>query len=764
MTQSLIGASVPQVTAREKVLGSALYVGDMKMSNMLHAKVLRSPHPHARIVHVDVERARRLPGVKAVITGADTPERLWGPIKKEHRVLATGKVRFAGEEVAAVAAVDEYTALDALELIRMEYEPLPAVFDPEEALRPGAPEVHEGTGNIAREIRITRGDVDAGFTQAAAVYEATYETQYQYHGYLEPMGTIAAVDGTGRLTVWAPTQSVYFTRELVAEALDITPSRVRVIQTVVGGAFGGKLTEDAQSPIAALLALKTGRPVRLVNNRLEDFLGARSSLPARVWLKMGLARDGEIVAKDSVIFGDNGAYSGLAPEIILVTAFRTDCLHRLQNVRTHARLVYTNKIPGGTFRAFGTQQMAFPLDSHLTVLAEMIGMDPVDVHLRNAIRQGETSVHGWYMGSCGLRECIEKARDGIGWKDKHGKGRGTGRTRRGVGIGTGLHVTANRQLANWDGSTVAIKFNEDGRVNLICGESDLGQGSTTVLTQICANELGLPMDHVTFSNPDTDTVPFCFGSFASRVTLLAGNAVIKAAREAREKLLAVAAEKLEVSPRDLTIEDAMITVVGMPARAMTVGEACRLHLFRAGGEGLYTRATYDAPTVMADKETFYGNVAPAYSFAAQAVEVEVDTETGQVTLIDSIVADDCGKALNPQAVEGQIHGAVAQGIGWALYENLEFEDGRLANPDFADYTMPTADSLPPLRSVLVETIDPNGPYGAKGASETSIVPTAGAIANAVYDAVGVRITSLPITPEKVLAALRARREAGTPRA
>jgi CO/xanthine dehydrogenase Mo-binding subunit len=755
MKQSVIGTSVPNLTAREKVLGSAQYVGDIKMPHMLHAKVLRSPYPHARIVHVDVEAAKRVPGVRAVMTGADTPARLWGPIKKEHRILAAGKVRFAGEEVAAVAAVDESTAMDALELIRVEYEELPAVFDPEEALKPGAPEVHEGTGNLAREIRIDRGDVDTAFGRAAAVHEATYQTQYQYHGYMEPMGTIAAVDGNGRLTIWAPTQSVYFTRELVAEALDITPSRVRVVQTVVGGAFGGKLTEDAQSPIAALLALRTGRPVRLVNNRLEDFLGARSALPERVWLKMGLARDGEIVAKETVIFGDNGAYSGLAPEIILVTAFRTDCLHRLTNVRAHARLVYTNKIPGGTFRAFGTQQAAFPLDSHLAVLAEMIGLDPVDVHLRNAIRQGETSVHGWYMGSCGLSECIEKARDGIGWKEKYGKRRQTGTKRRGVGIGTGLHVTANRQLANWDGSTVALKFNEDGRVNLICGESELGQGSITVLTQICASELGVPIDHVTFSNPDTDTVPFCFGSFASRVTILAGNAVIKAAREAKEKIFAVAAEKLEVSPRDLTIEDGIITVVGVPDRAMTVGEACRLHLFRVGGEGLYTRATYDAPTVMADKQTFYGNVAPAYSFAAQAVEVEVDTETGQIRLLDSIVADDCGKALNPQAVEGQIHGAVAQGIGWALYENFEFEDGRLVNGNFADYTMPTADSLPSLRSVLVETIDPNGPYGAKGASETSIVPTAGAIANAVHDAVGVRITSLPITPEKVLAALRA---------
>lgn len=757
MSTPVIGAPVPQVTAREKILGLAQYVGDLKLPNMLHGKVLRSPYPHARIVHIDVSRAKALSGVKAVLTGSDTPLRRWGPIVKEHRVLAADKVRYAGEEVVALAATDEYTALDALELVRVEYEELPAVLDPDAALRPGAPEVHEGTGNLAREIRIARGDVEDGFRRSAAVYEATYDVSYQYHGYTEPMGTVAAVDGNGRLTVWAPTQSVFFTRELVAEALDIPPSRVRVVQTVVGGAFGGKLTEDANTPIAALLAMRTRRPVRLVNNRLEDFLAARSSIPERIWLKMGVAKDGAILAKDSVILADNGAYSGLAPEMVLVTAFRTDCLHRLTNVRSHARLVYTNNLPSGTFRAFGTQQMAFPLDSHMTRLAEMIGMDPVDLHLKNAIRAGETSVHGWYMGSCALSECLEKVRDGIGWNDKHGKRLGTGTRRRGVGVGTGIHVTANRQLANWDGSTVVLKFSEDGRVTLITGESDLGQGSNTVLSQIAAAELGIPIDHVTVITPDTDTAPFCFGSFASRVTMLAGNAVIKAAREAREELLAVAAEKLEVATADLTIENATIHVLGMPDRAMGVGEACRLHIFRRGGDGIFTRATYDAPTVMADKETFYGNVAPAYSFAAQAVEVEVDTETGQVRIVDTFVADDCGKAINPMAVEGQIAGAVAQGIGWALYEGFVLQDGRLVNGNFADYTMPTAESTPVLRTALVESIDPNGPYGAKGASETAIVPTAGAIASAIYDAVGVRITSLPITPEKVLAALRERR-------
>jgi CO/xanthine dehydrogenase Mo-binding subunit len=750
----MIGSSVPQVSGREKVLGAAQYVGDMKIAGMLHAKVLRSPYPHARIVNIDTSAAKALRGVKAVVTGADTPPNPWGPVNKEHRVLAAGKVRFAGEEVAAVAAIDEATALDALELIRVEYEELPALLEPEQALQPGAPEIHQGTKNLGREVHIVRGDIDAGFRRAAAVYEANYEVSYQYPGYLEPMGTLAAVDGNGRLTVWAPTHSIFFTRHLVADALNIELSRVRVIQTVTGGGFGGKFTEDANTPIAAFLALRTGRPVRLVNNRLEDFAGARSSTPARIWLKMGLAKDGEIVAKDTRIVADNGAYTCLSTEIVLVMAMRPDNQYRLKNIRTHARLAFTNKIPSGTFRGFGNAQMAFAVNSHLTMLAGMIGMDPVEVHLRNATRQGDTTVHGWKIASCGLSECIERARDAVDWKGKHGRRARNGTRVRGVGIASAIHVSGNRQLSNWDGSTAVIKVNEDGRVTLITGESDLGQGSNTVLSQICAHELGIPLEHVTVATPDTDTAPLCFGAMASRITILAGNAVIKAAREARDKLLGVASQKLEAAASDLTIDNGVIHIVGVPGRGMLVGEAARLHLFRSGGEGIFTRATYDAPTEMLDKDTYYGNVAPGYSFAAESVEVEVDTETGQVFLRDVYCADDCGKALNPMAVHGQVSGAMAQGIGWTLYEGLQFQDGRLANADFADYTMPTADSLPELRSSIVESHDPNGPHGAKGASETAIVPMAAAIANAIYDAVGVRINSLPITPEKVLAGLR----------
>ncbi|CAN7635681.1 4-hydroxybenzoyl-CoA reductase subunit alpha [compost metagenome] len=753
MSKAIVGSSTPQVTAREKVMGRAQYAGDIKLPGMLHAKVMRSPHPHARIVRIDTSAAKALPGVKLVVTGQDVPTRNWGPHRKEQRILACGVVRHVGEEVAAVVAVSEEIARDALDLVRIEYEALPALLTPAAALADGAPEIHAGTRNIGHEMHIVRGDVDAAFEACAAVYEATYDMHSQYPGYLEPMASVAAQDGNGRLTLWASTQSVFLARARLAEALDRPVSTIRVVQATTGGGFGAKIVEENNSLICAFLASRLERPVRLVNNRLEDFHGARASVPMKVWLRMGLSADGVILAKDVRITAECGAYSGLAGDVMHVTAMRSDNMHRVQNVRSHAVMAYTNNPPRGAFRGFGGQQMQFPLNCHLTVLAGMVGMDPVEVHKRNAIGAGETSVHGWKISSTGMAECLDMTRKAIGWDEKRAAPRGTGTRRRGVGIAAAMHVSGNRTLGNWDGSTILLKVNEDGRAMLQTSECDMGQGANTMLSQICAQELGVPLSHVTVMAPDTDTAPFCLGSLASRVTIIAGNAVLRAAREARQKLLALAAEKLGVDAEQLEIADGRIAAPGQPDKSATLAEIARLHIFRHGGEGIHVRATYDAPTVMHDAD-YYGNVAPAHSFAAQAVEVEVDTGTGQVTVIDSFVADDCGKAINPLAVHGQTHGATVQAIGWTLYENLQYEDGRLMNGNFADYTMPTADAVPMLRTDVVESNDPNGPYGAKGASETAILPGAAAIANAVFDAVGVRIQSLPITPEKVLAGLR----------
>jgi CO/xanthine dehydrogenase Mo-binding subunit len=752
---SLIGQRIPPVGGRAKVLGEAQYIADLYVPRMLHAKVLRSPHPHARILSIDVSRARRLPGVKAVITGTDVPATTWGLYIKDQHILAREKVRYAGDEVAAIAAVDEDTALDALELIRVEYEPLPAVLDPEEALTPGAPLVHE-RGNLARSFKIERGDVDAGFEQADAIHEAVYETSRQYQAFTEPMGSLASADASGRVTVWAPAQSIFLARQLLADAMGLAVSDVRVVQTTIGGAFGGKIGEDRNMVIAAWLARTAGRPVRLINTRIDDFLGCRSRYPARIRLRMGVKRDGQLVAKEIDVLGNNGAYTGFTHDTIQVTATRTDSVYRYKNVRASARLAYTNTIAPGAFRGFGSTQANFAVEQHLDMLAERIGMDPVELRLKNATHTGDTSVHGWKIGSCALSECIERAATMIGYREKRSAKRVSGSMRRGVGLASGLHITGNRHVGNWDGSSIAIKLNEDGRAQIICGEGELGQGALTMLTQVAANELGLPIDHITISVPDTDSTPYCLGAWASRLTMVGGNAVLKAARAVKQQVLDIAAEKLEVAAADLRMANGVVFVAGAPDMKMTVAQVCLAHLQQNGGDSIFHRATHDAPTVMADKKTLYGNISSAYSFVAQAAEVEVDTETGQVRVVDFVSVDDVGKALNPLLVEGQIEGAVVQGLGYALFEQLLIENGRLVNGNLADYLVPTAAAIPPLRHELIETIDPNGPHGGKGASEAPILTVAPAIANAVYNAIGVRITTLPITAEKVLAALRAR--------
>jgi CO/xanthine dehydrogenase Mo-binding subunit len=755
MSTSTIGRDTPQVGAREKLTGRALYAGDLKPAGMLHAKVLRSPYAHARLVRIATSAARALPGVKLVVTGADTPQKLTGVHRKEHRILAVGEVRHAGEEVAAVVATTEDIARDALDLIEVEYEELPALLEPDAALAEGAPEVHAGTKNLAYEMNIDYGDVDAGFARAAAIHEATYVSPSQYPGYLEPMATVASMGGDGRLTVWTSTQAVFLARARYAEALEMPVSKVRVIQATTGGGFGAKIVEETNSLICAFLASRLDRPVRLVNNRLEDFLGARASVPERVRLKLGVDAQGRIVAKEVEITAECGAYQGLTAHVMYVTAMRSDNMHRIANVRTRARLAYTHNPPRGAFRGFGGQQMGFALNCALDDLAKQLGMEVIDIHRVNAIGAGETSVHGWKIGSTGMLECLEQVRKAVDWDARRKRPKGMGTKRRGIGVAAAMHVSGNRTIGNWDGSTIHLRISEDGRATVLTAECDMGQGAYTMLAQLCAHELSIPIEHVTVAPPDTDAAGFAIGSLASRVTIVAGNAMVRAAREARDKLIALAAEKLEAAPADLEAIDGAVRLKGVPDHKLTYAELARMHIFRNGGEGLAVKTTWDAPTVQADAK-YFGNVAPAHSFAVQATEVEVDVETGQVSVIDTFVSDDCGRALNPLAIHGQTAGAVVQAIGWTLHEHLHYENGRLMNGNFADYTMPLARAVPMIRSGLVESMDPNGPLGAKGASETAMVPGAAAIANAVYDAIGVRFTELPITPEKVLAALAAK--------
>jgi CO/xanthine dehydrogenase Mo-binding subunit len=753
MSASTLGKPIPQVNALAKVLGRAQYAGDIHLPGMLHGKVLRSPHAHARIVNINIAAALALPGVKAVVTGAQAPNTPWGVHHKERFILAKNVVRFAGEEVVAVAATTEDIARDALDLIEIEYELLPAQLDPNKALIASGPAVHSGR-HIAHEISFHRGDVEKAFASAHLIHEATYSTHAQYPGYLEPMATVARIDPDGRLEVWTSTQSAFLARARLASALEMPHSKIRLHQATTGGGFGGKMIEDANNLIAGLLAIKTQQAVRVVNNRLEDFQACCSSLPETITLKMGMAVDGTIVAKDVRILADCGAYAGLAPEVMHVSAMRSDNMHRLENVRSHASLVYTHTPPHGAFRGFGGTQMQFALNSHIDAMAKMLDLDPLVIHQRNAIGDGETSVHGWKVGSTGLLDCLAQATTAMNWHQKRLAKPLHGIKKRGVGIAAAMHVSGNRTIGNWDGSTVGLKINEDGRAIVHSSECDAGQGAMTMLSQVVAHELDIPISHVHVVAPDTDISPYCIGSLASRVTIVAGNAAIVAAQKAKDELFNAASQLWKVATDQLALANGAVYVLTKPEQKATLGELVRAHIWRHGGEGIHVHGTWDADTVMPD-DNLYGNVAPAYSFAAQVVEVEVDTDTGQVSVVGSYVSDDCGKAFNPLAVHGQSNGACAQAIGWALFEHLQVDEGRISNGNFADYTMPTSDSIPMLHSGIVESNDPNGPHGAKGASETAILPGAPAIANAVAHAIGVRIHDLPITPEKVLKALQA---------
>ncbi len=753
---SLIGRPTPALEAPAKVQGLADFVTDLQLPGMLHGAVLRSPHPHARIVRVDTSKAARVNGVRAVISGRDIPKVRWGHDVQDQSALALDRVRFVGEEVAAVAAVDEHAAREALEKIRVEYDPLPAVFTIDEAMAEGAPRLQEDIpDNIPQAKKLRRGDPDGGFMMSEAVYENVFETAMQYQGYMEPIGTVADVSPTGRITVYAGVQTIFACRERVAGALGIPLSRVRVIQPHMGGAFGGKLVDEPNASLAALLARAAGRPVRLVNNRTEEFRAARPRVPIRIRIRMGASSEGKLLAKDSDILGDAGGYCGRCMRVLNNTLVRMDNCYRIPAVQARARAVYTNHLPTGSFRGMGNPQMAFAHEACLDHLADSLGMDPVEIRMKNAIQEGDTSIHGWKITSCGLSGCIRKAAEISGWKENRGTPdrRDGPHKLRGLGIACAVHVSGNRSHGDWDGANAEIRIREDGRAHLVIGEGEIGQGANTVLAMIAAEAIGLPLDHIDLSPADTDLTPLGYGARASRLTFVAGNAVLRAAEKVKTEIVNLAADVLEASPEDLEIRDGKVSVSGSGEKAVTVETLIKDSLFRPGWEPIVASATYDPPSAIPD-ESRYGNVSGAYTFTAQIAEVEVDTETGCVEVLRLVAADDIGRPINPLTAEGQVEGGVIQGMGWALFERIIFDGGEVINGSLGDYLLPKAEGSPRVETVLVETDDPVGPFGGKGGSETPIDPTAAAIANAVYRATGARMTTLPITSEKMLGALR----------
>jgi 4-hydroxybenzoyl-CoA reductase alpha subunit len=747
-----VGQRVPKLDAAGKASGQVMYGHDMTLPRMLHGKILRSEHAHARIVSIDTALAKRLPGVRAVITAEDIPEIKIG-WARDHPVLKAGKVRSVRDEVAAVAAIDEDTAQEALELIKVEYEELPGVFDPEEAMKPGAPVIHqEAPNNIVERMRQSyyHGHVDQGLAEADVVLEDRFKLPFVTHCCLGTCFCLASFSPTGHLTVWSSTQMPFLYQRDLSMALGIPATKIRVIKAVIGGAFGSKLDMYPFEPICVLLAQKTGCPVKITFTREEEFVASPTRQPVICDIKSGARKDGTLTARQVRMILDNGAYSSWGATTPLVMMLTVSSLYRVPNVKYDVTVVYTNNPYSGAMRGYGNPQATFVVESHIDMLAHELGMDPMEIRLKNANQPGDVTGQGVKITTCGLSTSIEKAADGVGWKEKRARSGS-----RGVGMASMLHVGGGARIYPSDGCGSTVKVDDFGKVTLITGSTDMGQGSDTVLAQIVAEELGVPVDNVTVLNTDTDITPWDVGAHASRTTFIAGNSARLAAADARRQILEAAAENLGEPLENLEMKDGKISRKGEPEEWIPFAKMIRSKHFRPDGDVILARGWYEPPTENQDKE-YRGNLSATYGFATQAVEVEVDTETGEVTVLKIAAAHDVGRAINPMAVEGQIHGGISMGLGYALYEELVVKEGQVLNPNFADYALPTALDMPPIESILIETDDPAGPYGAKGMAEPACIPTAPAIANAVYDAVGVRIRDLPITPEKVLTALKER--------
>ena len=747
----LVGRRVPQIDARDKVTGRTRYVADIRFPGVLCGRILRSPYPHARIRHIDPSRAEQLPGVHAVVTYRDTPGVPFGSYNsgiRDELILAKDRVRYVGDEVAAVAATDSDIAMEALSLIAVEYEPLPCYMQVEQASAHEALPIHSDDRNIALHRVVVRGDPDWGFRQADLVLEDRFETGLQIHAYLEPVACVAEYDMRGRFCLWAPLQNPSWARIVFGHALDLPISKFHCVQTPIGGAFGGKL-EQRLYLVAFLLARKAGKPVRLENSREEEFQSSMPRVPMVIRLKMGMRRDGEITAKTHSIIADAGAYAKYAPAVLTQGTQRIDGLYRIGNIRNETTLVYTNHPPTSAFRGFGNPQITFAVESMLEALSREFGLDSLQVRLKNAAQAGDVTAHGFKFHSCGFRESLQQVGQGIGYSAFKGNpGRDTG-----IGFAGTAHVCGNRGFFPlFDGSTAYIRIDEGGSVHVIPGETDLGQGLRTTFAMIAAEELGVSLERVSVAECDTQHSAFGLGTWGDRATFLGGNAVRLAALEAKKEILKHASYLLEADPNDLEIRDDRIYAKNSPDENVAFEAVTERAVFTRGGSSISARGTY-IPDTETPSDSLYGNISGAYAFGAQACLVRVDRKTGQVEVLEFHAAHDVGRAINPMACEGQIEGSIAQGVGYGLLEEVEFKDGVMLNPSFLNYSVPTALDLPVINSTLIETIDPAGPYGAKGVAEPAMAPTAACIANAVYDAVGIRIRELPITPEKVLRAL-----------
>ena len=753
---SVVGRSVQRHDVLAKVTGEARYVADLALPGMLYARSKRSEVAHALIGRIDASRARALPGVRAVLTHEDVPRVLHAGSPHPRSASVTPdqyildrKVRYWGETVAAVAAVSEEVAVRALELIEVEYEPLPAVFTPEAALAPGAPLVHErepGGNLVLPPVRVRRGDIERGFAEADFVIAGDYECGRPTPAYMEPNVCMCQWDAGGGLTVWISTQTAFMVRGILAEVLGLPLHKVRVLCEHMGGGFGAKQDLFQSEFLCALLAQRTRRPVRLEYTREETFLGGRSRHPVKIRLEQGFRRDGSISARRARLVFDSGAYGSHGPGVTNVGTNGLTSLYRCDNVDLEGLCVYTNSPIAGAYRGFGVLQATYALDIQMDEAAARLGVDPAELKLLNAVREGDLSPSGHAIIGHGLEDCIRRGMHEVGWSALRQRPRPQGVLRRGWGMGCEMHGSSAYPGIREQGNAL-VSLNEAGGAVLYTGTSNLGTGAHTALAQIVAEEMGLEFEAVSVVHGDTGVTPWDIGAFASHTTYLGGRAAQMAAGEVKRQLLDHAAGQLEAAACDLEIVRGVIRVRGTD-RALSVRDAVAPRLGLPARQ-FVANASYE-PT-------------KSYSFAAHFVEVEVDTETGRITVLQVVPVHEIGKVINPIAAAGQIEGGIQQGIGHTLYEDyqIDAQTGRSLNANFVDYKMPLSMDMPPIRTVILETApDPGGPFGAKGVGEDPIIAIGPAIANAVYDAIGVRLRHYPIKPEQVLQALRAQRAGG----
>ena len=766
----VVGQKERRVDARPLITGAPVYAAEFEQPNMMHARILHSPHAHANILRIDKSQALALPGVYAVLTHEDLPRVAHSTAGQPYpesspydAYVLDSRVRYVGDWVAFVAAETPAIAEEALALIQVEYEVLPAVFDPLEAMREGAPPLHEpdithpnygkhfgdiydARHNIAAHEEIGYGNFAAAMREADIVVEGEYRVPFISHAVLEPHVCTAYLDGYERLIVVSSTQVPYHTRRQLAAVLQMPIARIRVVKPRVGGGFGSK-QEMLLEPVAAVLALKTRQPVRIEYSRQEEFTAARFRHPMIMRMRSGVKRDGTLLAISMHSIGNAGAYGTHSFTVTRSTGHKTLCLYRAKAYSFTADAAYTNLPITGAMRGYGAPQGFFALESHIDEIAHTLNMDPLEFRKKNHVQKGDLDPMEMYkvdgewrskrqFRSCGLPQCLERGAAAFGWYEPFERGDGKP-IRRGRGMATAMQGSG---VASFELGGASIKLNEDGSFNVMTGATDIGQGSDTILAQIAAEALGVGMDKIVMHSADTDSSVFDYGSYASSTTYISGGGVKVAGDKVRKQILDVAGDMLDCAPGDMSIVDSIIYTPRGPS-TLTVADIAN--------ETLYGRHRQQ---IMA-KGDFWSDDSPA-PFFAQFVEVEVDTETGQVRVTKAVSVLDLGKAINPTLATGQVEGAVAMALGYALSEEIKFDaQGRVRNPGFVDYKVMSTLDMPKLTTILIEDTEFTGPFGAKSAGEVPTNGMAPAIANAIQDALGVRIRNLPITPEKIFQAL-----------